>query len=138
MGCVLRTYGSEFLVDRFLEESTLTPYEIHHKGEPRLSTTQELHESSGLKVEVSNAEFEDLKKQVADAISFLKAYRKELERLCRFPGVEGACLDFAWTKRDVFCQYDTLPAELLYLAGSVGLDISLSQFPPTAENTTDE
>jgi len=118
------------MVDRFLEESSLTPYDVYRKGELRLVTNQQLHESSGLKVEVSNAEFEDWQKQVADAISFLKQNRKELERLCRFPGVEGACLDFALSKRDVFCQQDTLPAELLYLAGSIGLDISLSQFPP--------
>lgn len=129
MGCVLRTYGSEFHVDRFLQGSSLTPYEIYRKGELR-ATKQEAHDSSGLKVEVSTAEFEDLQKQVADAIAFLKTYRQELERLRSYPGVEGASLDFALTKRDVFCQYDTLPAELLHLAGGVGLDIVLSKFAP--------
>ncbi len=129
MGCVLRAYGSEFQVDSFLQGSSLTPYEIYRKGEER-STEHEVHDSSGLKVEVSSAEFEDLQKQVADAISFLKTYWKELKRLRTYPGVEGASLDFALTKRDVFCQYDTLPAELLYLAGGVGLDIDLSQFAP--------
>lgn len=129
MGCVLRAYGSEFQVDRFLEGSSLTPYEIYRKGELR-STKQEMHDGSGLKIEVSTAEFEDLQKQVADAIAFLKNNRKELEKLCSYPGVEGASLDFALTKREVFCQYDTLPAELLHLAGSVGLDIDLSQFAP--------
>jgi hypothetical protein len=119
------------MVDRFLEESSLKPYDVYRKGEPsqRTKTDTTFHDSSGLKVAVSDAEFEDLQKQVADAISFLKQNRQELERLCGFPGVEGACLDFALNKRHVFCQQDTLQSELLYLAGSIGLDIDLSQFP---------
>ena len=117
------------MVDRFLEESSLKPYDVYHKGELRLETSQQLHDSSGFKVEVSAAEFEDFEKQVADAISFLKQNRQELERLRGFPGVEGASLDFGLYKRDVFCQRDTLPSELLYLAGGIGLDIDLSQFP---------
>ena len=119
------------MVDRFLEESGLKPYEVYRKGEPshRTKTDSTFHDSSGFKVAVSDAEFEGLQKQIADAISFLKQNRQELERLRGFPGVEGACLDFALNKRDVFCQQDTLPAELLYLSGSIGLDIDLSQFP---------
>jgi hypothetical protein len=119
------------MVDSFLQESSLKPYNVYHKGEPRpgAATDSALHDKSGLKIEVSNAEFEDLPKQVADAISFLKQNRAELEKLCRLPEVERACLDFGLNKRDVFCQQDTLPAELLYLAGSIGLDIELSQFP---------
>ncbi len=139
MGCVLRAYGSEFMVDRFLEESSLNPYAIYRRGEPRSENKPngELNDNSGLKISVSDAEFEDLQVQVADAISFLKRNRKELKRLCRFTGVEGACLDFALSKRDVFCQYNTLPAALLYLAGSIGLDIELSQFP-ARENAEEE
>ena len=127
------------MVDHFLEESSLKPYDVYRKGEPRRRTETDsaFHDSSGFKVAVSDAEFDDLQKQVADAIFFLKQNRQELERLCRFPGVEGACLDFALNKRDVFCQQDTLPAELLYLAGSIGLDIDLSQFP-AVENAEEE
>jgi hypothetical protein len=127
------------MVDSFLKESSLKPYDVYRKGEPRRRTKTDsaLHDDSGLKVEVSDAEFEDLQKQVADAISFLKQNRQELETLCRFPGVERACLDFGLNKRDVFCQQDTLPAELLYLAGSIGLDIDLSQFP-AVENAEEE
>jgi hypothetical protein len=131
MGCVLRAYGSEFKVDSFLRDSSLKPYSIYRRGEPRFENKPdgELNDSSGLKIDVSDAEFEDLHGQVAGAISFLRRNQKELKRLRRFPGVERACLDFALSKRDVPCQYDTFPAELLYLAGGVGLDIELSQFP---------
>ena len=41
------------------------------------------------------------------------------------------------TERDVFCQQDTLPSELLYLAGSIGLDIDLSQFPAVEKAETE-
>lgn len=132
MGCVLRAYGSEFVVDSFLEESNLKSYAIYRRGQPRFEDEFDgkLNDSSGLKIDVSDAKLEDLQRQVADAILFLKRNRKELKRLRRFNGVEGACLDFALIKRDVPCQYDTLPAALLSLAGSLGLDIELSQFPP--------
>ncbi len=137
MGCVLRAFGSEFTVDGFLVESRLKPYEIYHKGKPRVEDKPdgEVNDKSGLKIDVSEADFDDLKGQVTDAIFFLKRNRKELKRLCRFAGVEGACLDFALIKRDVSCQYDILPAELLYLAGIIGLDIELTQF---SEEKTEE
>ena len=119
------------MVDSFLKGSSLKPYDVYRKGEPRHSPKSDfaLHDKSGFKVGVTEADFEDLPKQIEAAISFLKQNQQELEKLCRVPEVERACLDFGLNKRDVFCQQDTLPAELLYLAGSIGLDIDLSQFP---------
>jgi hypothetical protein len=39
-------------------------------------------------------------------------------------------LDFGIVRRDVAIQCDRIPVELLVLAGSVGLEIVLSQYPP--------
>lgn len=134
MGCVLRVYGTEFGVKDFLRESHLQPYEISLKGE--LTAASKLSEHSGLKIDISEADFGNLPEQIADAIFYLKRNKNELHRLRHYAGVEAACLDFAIVKRDVFCQYDTFPAELLYLAEELGLDIELTQF--SAEETENE
>ncbi len=136
MSCVLRAKGSDFLVDRFLEGSELIPCDVYQKGEPRSPANKpqgNAHESSGLHVEISEADFDNLQGQIEDAISFMKQHKSELERLCKFPGVKGVCLDFGIAKRDVVAQYDYFPPELLYLAGSLGIGIELSQYPVDSE-----
>jgi hypothetical protein len=132
MSCVLRVNGSDFLVDRFLDNSDLVPCVVYRKGEPRSSASKsnsKIHETSGLNVDVSKADFDNLDGQIRDAISFLEQHKMELERLCRFPGVERLTLDFGIAKRDVIAQSDYFPAELLYLAGSLEISIELSQYP---------
>lgn len=132
MSCVLRAHGSDFLVDLFLQESDLIPCTVYRKKEPRSPASEpqrKVHESSGLHVDVSGADFGNLHDQIQDAISFLQKHKMELERLCKFPGVERVILDFGIAKRATAAQYDHFPPELLYLAGSLGIGIELSQYP---------
>ena len=132
MSCVLRANGAGFLVDRFLQESELIPCAVYRKGERRSPVRKpkgQIHETSGLNVDVSKADFDNLQGQIQDAISFLKQHKTELERLRRFPGVDEVCLDFGIAKRDVIAQADYFPPVLLYLAGSLGIGIELSQYP---------
>src|SRR5688572_4019917 len=120
MSCVLRANGSNFLVDRFLEECDLVPCVVYRKGErrPISRSGNEVNDAfSGLHVVVSNAEFDDLQGQIQDAISFMQKHQMELRRLCEFPGVEGVTLDFGIARRDVVAQFEYLPPELLSLAG---------------------
>jgi hypothetical protein len=132
MSCVFRANGSNFLVDSFLEGSDLVPCAVYRKGEPRFSASksqEKVNKSSGLQVDVSEADFDNLHGQIQDAISFMQKHKTELERLCKFPGVEGVSLDFGIARRDVVAQYDYFPPELLYLAGRLGIGIELSQYP---------
>jgi hypothetical protein len=132
MGCVLRAYGSNFLVDRFCQKSDLTPCLVYRKGESKSAARKskgKVYESSGLHVEVSDADFIDLEGQVKDAITFMERNKVELERLREFPGVEGLTLDFGIARRDFITQCDYFPPELLYLAGGLGFGIELSQYP---------
>jgi hypothetical protein len=132
MSCVLRADGSDFLVDRFLEGSELTPCTVYRMGEPRFTAIRsqgKVHESSGFHVSVSDSDFDNLHGQIQDAISFLEKNKVELERLRTFPGVERLTLDFGIARRDISAQYDYFPPELLYLAGSLGVGIELSQYP---------
>jgi hypothetical protein len=133
MSVVLRAYGTEFDVDAFLAGCTLPVCAVKRRGEPVFPASQpngRRHEGSGVHVPASDAAFEEFPRQVADATAFLRANAEQVLRLCEFPGVEGVTLDFGIARRNVPVQCDRLPAELVCLAGSLGLAIELSQYPP--------
>lgn len=82
-----------------------------------------------MNVEVSGADFDNLKKQIRDAIKFLKENKAEIIKLKKCKGLDRTGIDFGIAKRDVIVQEDVFYHELLALVGSLGLDIALSQYP---------
>jgi hypothetical protein len=131
MSAVLRAYGLKFDVDVFAVDCTLPICAIKRRGEPVFPASQpdgRRHESSGVHILVSDAEFDDFQSQVNDAISFLQGNELQLRRLAEWPGVEVE-LDFGIERRDVILECNTFPAELLRLAGALGIDITISHFP---------
>jgi hypothetical protein len=132
MGCVLRVWGKNFDVDAFWSGSSLDPLTVWHTGEPQAPTSNpkgRQHQDSGMNVSVSVREFSDLAGQVNDAISFLRAHHKELLRLRNFPCSEGTTLDFPVEDREVACQRDTFPSELLALMGGLKITLAISRYP---------
>jgi hypothetical protein len=129
MSAVLRAAGRNFDVDAFVAASTLKPCRVYRRGEPSFGRMPP-NEESGLNVPASVTEFVDFPKQVAEATEFLRTQADEIRRLATFPGVEGVTLDFGIERRDVVVQCDLLPADLIRIAGSIGLSIELSQYPP--------
>jgi hypothetical protein len=131
MSAVLRASGRDFDVDAFLGTSALKPCRVYHRGDPRFPHSPpggKQFEKSGMHVAASATQFVHLPKQVAEATAFLLAGSDEIRRLVAFPGVEGVTLDFGIERRDVAVQCDVLPAELIRVAGSLGLSIELSQY----------
>lgn len=137
MPTVLRASGVNFDVDAFLAKSKFKPYRIYHKGDPRSKRPGKTERSkeSGLCLDAADADFDDLPGQIRQTMAFLKRNQKELKKLTTFPGVEAA-IDFGFTKRDVIIQFDRFPAELIRLAGALGLAIEISLYPPS-ENPPD-
>jgi hypothetical protein len=131
MSCVLRAGGKKFDVDAFIEETKLTPCAVFRKGELiGISTKNKIHHSSGLNIEVSTASFSNFKKQIKDAIKFLEKNKKEINKLIKTEGLDGPPeLDFAVSRSDAFTQSFCFPAAFVALAGSMGLNIVLSQYP---------
>jgi hypothetical protein len=132
MSAVLRAYGADFAVDSFLADCTLPVCAVKRRGEPVGPASQpnnRCHDRSGVHVLVSEADFDEFVRQVAEATAFLQAYVEEVRRLCEFPGVEDVTLDFGIARRDVFVQCDHLPPEFVRVAGSLGLGIELTQYP---------
>ena len=129
MSCVLRASGPLFDVDEFLRHSPFAPTKVWHKGEPRTShASSKLADTSGFNLVVSSADFDDLSRQIADAMEFLREHNGELSRLSTFPGVEGVTLDFGVRRREVVAQFDRFPPGLLGLAGGLAIGIELSQY----------
>jgi hypothetical protein len=133
MSAVLRAYGTDFDVDEFLTACTLPVCALKRRGEPVCPSSQpngRRHECSGLHMLVSDAGFKEFAQQTVDATVFLQANSEQIRRLCAFPGVEDVTLDFGIARREAALQCDYLPPELVRIAGSLGLGIELSQYPP--------
>lgn len=78
--------------------------------------------------QVSECGFNDLQGQVQDAEAFLAANENELTALLGIAGAAGV-LDFALEV--VTCEFRSsrFPANLVRIAGSLGLALELSQYP---------
>lgn len=100
---------------------------------PKLSMSPYRVENETSHFDVSDADFDNFKVQIEDAISFLRTNGTDVKLLMREPGASGE-LDFGIKWRDVASQVDTLPSTLVRLAGELGLDISLSHYPTSEES----
>jgi hypothetical protein len=135
MSCILSIGGKNFAVDEFIEKTRLKPYKKSYKGQPRFKTKPDGEKLpySFISMEASNADFEDLNKQITDAIRFLKRNKEKLAQISATKGIEFSVLDFGIylriDKKKVLCQSDTFPNKLLKLAVDLGLDIELSIYP---------
>jgi hypothetical protein len=132
VSAVLRAYGSSFDVDAFLTGCTLPVCAVKRRGEPVFPASQSngrRHDRSGVHISVSDADFDEPGEQIAESIVFLRTEAEQIRRLCEWPGVDGVTLDFGIARRDAAVQCDHFPAELVELAGSLGLSIELSQYP---------
>lgn len=134
MSCVLRAVGNSFDVDAFLRGSAFTTTAVFRRGEPRLAESPDgpKRGASGFNLPVSEAGLDDLFAQVEDAERFLRENEDELRRLSRFPGVEEVCLDYGIRRQDVPTQSDLFPADLLWQAGALDIDLVVTHYA-TAE-----
>jgi hypothetical protein len=132
MSTILRAYGTNFDVDDFLVGCTLPICAVKRRGEPALPASAlngRRHQRSGVHVLVSNADFNELPRQVTESAAFLRQEADQIRRLCAWPGIEGVSLDFGIERRDVAVQSNELSAELVQAAGALGLGIEISQYP---------
>lgn len=77
---------------------------------------------------VSNADFDAFGQQIDDAIRFLQTHEAGVKQMLSASQATGV-LDFAIEWRDVAIQVDSFPAELVRVAGSLGLALELSHYP---------
>lgn len=111
MACVLRV--SAPTLPNVLKRISLTPYRVEN-GTAHFS--------------VSDADSDDLRGQVQDALRFLTAHRAPLSALMATPHASGE-LDFATEYEPGAFLSRTVPASLTRLVGELGLDITISGYP---------
>lgn len=140
MTCILRAGGTNFDVDDFIAKSSLMADSLWRKGEkrfPRSKSSEEINDSSGIRVVASEADFSELSQQIEDVIVFLRQNQDPIKGLASFPGVEGAVLDFGAEIYPPGWASFTFPADLLLLAGSAGVSLCLSVYPTDTEGKAD-
>src|SRR5262245_38224849 len=96
MSCVLSIRGKNFDPEKFVKESGLQPYRIIHKGDPVYKSKPD-----GIKLEhsvltfiASDADFDNLEKQIIDTITFLEKNKAGLLLIDSNKSIEYATLDF--------------------------------------------
>jgi len=126
----LRAIGVHFEVDAFLADADLVAEATFHQGEPQLAGVpgSAPHVASGFSVRVSAADVDDLPGQIADALVFLNEHEDELRRLGSFAGLEEVFLEFAVRHRSDAVQSDIFPAELLWRAGALDIDLVVTRY----------
>jgi hypothetical protein len=126
-------FGEEFEPEAFLAGSELKADAVFKKGEPvGRRPGKGKRAQSGLNIGVSDAEWDELGGQIADATAFLTKHRAELEQLHALLGDGGLTLDFALDSeigRSKWTQSGRFPAAFVRLAGEIGVEIELSFYP---------
>lgn len=130
MTCVLRAYGEKFNVDDFLPRSHLVPCKVWHRGEPRFPSGRGGNWShSGMNVDVSDAELEDLPRQIRDAMRFLRRNQVDLKKIGVYPGLQALFLDFGVARQpDALMQGAYFPANLVRACGELGIGLKVSEY----------
>ncbi|QNF33437.1 hypothetical protein HUW51_12165 [Adhaeribacter swui] len=138
--CVLRISGQNLNVEKLILLIDQKPVSIYRKGEPYLKSKPNgrKNKTSGINYNVSNASFDDLEKQIKDAIKFIKKYKAQIAEVTFDELVDGSTLDFGIDLRigyqNVAIQADSFPSELLKLLGELNIDLGFTLYPPDLEN----
>lgn len=133
--CIFHVGGPNFEVDAYLASSGLVPYQVFHIGTPR-GWRGRLHDRSGFKIHVCDGEG-IVARQEVEALTFLRSHQTDLARLATWPEVTHRYLNFGYWRREVLVQSEFLSPDLLALAGSLGIGILLSMYPPQGQNEAD-
>ena len=135
MSCILTISGRNFDIDAFTITSNIRPFRKSYKVQPMFKSkpdSEKLTQSS-ISIKASKADFDNLKKQIADTIRFLRRNKDKLAHIASTKEIDNAILDFGIylriDRKKVLTQSDTFPSELLKLAGNLNLDIELSIYP---------
>jgi hypothetical protein len=135
MPCYLAIVGKKLDINAFIKKSKLRGYTKSYKGEPIFKSKPEGEKRaySLISIQTSKADFNDLKKQIADTIRFLRRNKEKLSHIELTKEIDYAILDFGIMlridRKKVLTQSDIFPKSLLKLAGDLGLDIELSIYP---------
>lgn len=134
MPCILGVKlpdGARALADRL----SVKPYRMSERGDP-VFRTGKVYEHARLSFDVSDADFDQLQQQFADAVAFLSAHEADIRTLAEAGEV---VLDFGYEPRSApsgaaaVIQSERLPQDLVRLAAALDVMIELTLYLPGDE-----
>ncbi|WP_143486004.1 hypothetical protein [Pseudomonas sp. PA15(2017)] len=133
MSCLLRISGESLDIETALSTCTVQPYLIWKKGEPR-PLEGKTHRDSGANFAASEADFDELPLQLAEATIFLETHASALARLVATPGVQSATLDLGLAFQEGnIAQSLHFPSTFINLAARIGIALNMSQYACTGD-----
>jgi hypothetical protein len=129
--CVLYARGRNFDVERFLRRYPLEPDHVWRRPGPPILKERK-RRCSGFSIYIGEVD-RKASWYTARAVRFLSEWSSALRALRRTSGVRDLRLEFCSYRRTEGIQSDILPAGLLSLAGSLGIDIEWSIYPTKSE-----
>jgi hypothetical protein len=128
MCAYLRVEGETFDVDRFLDDSTIKPDLVFHRGEPKKRLKGKNWMCNGFGIEIGGA-FGRLDPQTTEVIKFFGEHRQELARLSHFAGVSDMRLIFSYCPGSCANVTEYFSPAVLGSLGSIGVGIELDIYP---------
>ena len=131
--CLLKVYSDTKSFKSFEKTTRVPVYSIYEKGDRQAK--RKVHKDFKISFDISEKDWDDFEGQVQDAIIFLTKYRKDLKTLFKTHKVTTAYLDFPIYSRlqgDIVNQNDSLPKELILIAGKLSLGIEMSIYSKDA------
>ncbi|MEZ5300894.1 MAG: hypothetical protein R3F11_09615 [Verrucomicrobiales bacterium] len=138
MSAVLRVFGDDLAIKKFLGGSKLIPIAVFQRGEPRSPASRpngSKHKRTGANFSASDASMSDFRQQLKQATAFLRDFASEIRSLRAYPGVEGMSLDFGVETNPPHWASFGFPADLVAAAGELKINLVVSVFP--AEKAVD-
>lgn len=126
MSCCLTIKGVYYSTDNITADMFGPQVNVFKKGEKM--SNGKVQEVSGISIPIGDSNLDCLETEIVDAIQFMKHHKVTISRLIKRSGVDDAYISFAIKQRNELALFDYFPAELLVLAGSIGLGIQFCQF----------
>jgi hypothetical protein len=131
MGCVLHFVGAAADVAELQRLCPVEPCNVFRKGQARSTRPNaRLARTSGVSLVASEAEFDELELQQAEALAFMRRHEVKLRTMRAVSGVEVATIDFGISMRNVFVQGDSFEPDLLAQIAALQMRMVLTQYPP--------
>jgi hypothetical protein len=114
MPCNLVILGENLDIDTFLSKSKLRGFTKIYKGEPRFKSKPDGRkvEHSRIAIQTSDADFDELDRQIKETIRYLKRNKDKLSHIKQVKEIDLALLDFGINlridKKKVLLQSDRL------------------------------
>lgn len=129
MSCVLRVSGEHLDIDALLRSHYLIPIVIWRKGDEGFLKGR-FHADSGANFNVSDAEIEDVARQIIDAEFYLATNYNQISTLVSATGVANATLNFAVSTRPGFVtQTSSFSSTFVQHVAELGLGLAVSHYP---------